>query len=84
MSTSHTFIATNLKSGPNVNFTGTITDVTGVSFDLINKRLFVSVDTVAHAGNPKNAIDNIRELDLNPVTAVTVAITAGAYAVTVV
>lgn len=64
------------KTGPDRQNTAVIiTNVTAVEFDLNNKRL--SITTEQAAG------DNIKEYDLNSVSTVTFAITAGNYAIVV-
>ena len=71
----HQVTVTALKTGPNVSVSGVIPAVTGIDFQLNDKRLFIQTDTAAG--------DNIKEFDLSSVTAITVAITGGNYAITV-
>jgi hypothetical protein len=64
------------KTGPDrTNTAVVIPNVTGVDFQLNDKRLFISTE--------QGVGDNIKEYDLSGVTAVTVTITAGNYAVVV-
>jgi len=86
MPTPHTVVITTAKTGPDRTVAGvTFTNVTAVELDLVGKRLFVTVDNVMTA-NPPTACaagDNIKEFDLSITTAVTVAIVAGVYTVTI-
>lgn len=64
------------KTGPDKTVTAAvIPNVQGVDFQLDTKRLFVATDTTSG--------DNIKEFDLSLTTAVTVAIVAGNWTVTV-
>ena len=64
------------KTGPDrTNTAVVIPNVTGVDFQLNDKRLFISTE--------QGVGDNIKEYDLSGVTTVTVTITAGNYAVVV-
>jgi hypothetical protein len=64
------------KTGPDRQNTAIVyPDVVGVDFQLNDRRLFVQ--TVQAAG------DNVKEYDLTSVTAVTVAITGGNWAITI-
>ena len=64
------------QTGPARQLTAVvISAVTGIDFQLNDKRLFITTDNAAG--------DNIKEFDLSSVTAVTVAISAGNWTVTV-
>jgi hypothetical protein len=64
------------KTGPDRTITAAvIPNVTGMDFQLNDKRLFVSTE--------QGVGDNIKEFDLATVTAVTFAISGGNYTVTV-
>jgi len=64
------------KTGPDRTVTAAVIPlVTGIDFQLNDKRLFIQTE---------NGVgDNIKEFDLNDVTAVTFTITSGNYAVVV-
>jgi len=71
----HTATVTAL-TGPGRQLTAVgIPNVLGCDFQLDSRRLFIQTETAAG--------DNIKEFDLSTVTTVTVAITAGNWAVTV-
>ena len=64
------------KTGPDrQNTAQVIPNVTGIYFALNDKRLFVQTEI--------GVGDNIKEYDLNSVTAVTFSISSGNYSVTV-
>ena len=64
------------QTGPGRQLTAAvIPNVTGVDFQLNDRRLFVQTDTAAG--------DNIKEFDLNSVTTITFSIVAGNYSVVV-
>jgi len=64
------------KTGPDRQITGlVIPNVQGLDFQLDSKRLFIQTDTASG--------DNIKEFELTSVATVTVAITAGNWAVTI-
>jgi hypothetical protein len=64
------------KTGPDRQLTAVvIPKVIGIDFQLDSRRLFIQTETEAG--------DNIKEFDLGTVTAVTVTITAGNWAVVV-
>lgn len=64
------------KTGPDRTVTAAVVpNVLGIDFQLDAKRLFVQTETAAG--------DNIKEFDLSVTTAVTVAISAGNWTVTV-
>lgn len=68
------------KTGPNrTNTAIVIPNVIGVDFQLAASRLFIQTDI----GPTGPAGDNIKEYDLAGVTAVTMTITAGQYAIVV-
>ena len=64
------------QTGPARQLTGAvIPNVTGIDFQLNDRRLFIQTDNAAG--------DNIKEFDLSSVATVTFAISAGNYTVTV-
>ena len=64
------------KTGPDRTNTAIVLDrVTDIAFHLNDKRLFIQVE--------QGVGDNIKEYDLSGVTAVTVAIVAGNWSVTI-
>ena len=87
--TPHTVVITAAKTGPDRTIpASTFTNVTGIALDLVAKRLFITVDTAtvmnplaAPTANPVG--DNTKEIDLALTTAITVAIAAGVYTVTI-
>jgi hypothetical protein len=64
------------KTGPDRTISAmVISNVIGIEFDLVGKRLFISTEQAVG--------DNIKEFDLNITTAVTFVISGGNYTVTV-
>jgi hypothetical protein len=64
------------NTGPGRALTAvTIPNVTGIDFQLNDRRLFITTDQAAG--------DNIKEFDLNTITTVTFSIAGGNYSVTV-
>jgi len=87
--TPHTVVVTAGKTGPDrAIVTTTITNVIGIELNFVSKRLLVTVETatvmVPLAAPTANGIgDNVKEFDLAVTTAITVAIAAGVYTVTI-
>jgi hypothetical protein len=72
----HSVVITSAKTGPDRTIAGqTFPNVVGVDFQLNDKRLFIQTEQTAG--------DNIKEIDLSAVAAVTVSIVTGNWTVTV-
>lgn len=87
--TPHTVVITSGKTGPNRTIAATtITNVIGVEFDFMTKRLSVTTDsaTVMNPLSPPvaNSVgSNVKEFDLAVTATVTIVVAAGVWTVTV-